>query len=94
MCKALRHFSISVFHRIFFYLPPASYNNALQIAAAILLPPFRPLATMAGTSVLKINSFASTTFTNPTGTPIMSAGRIFFATLLLVGIVGLKATSH
>ena len=23
-----------------------------------------------------------------------SAGRIFFATLLLVGIVGLKATSH
>ena len=28
------------------------------------------------------------------GAVIVSAGRIFFATLLLVGIVGLKATSH
>ena len=51
------------------------YNSALQIHAAILLPPFLPLATIYGVSFSeRINSLDWTTFTNPTGTPMMSSG--------------------
>ena len=49
------------------------------MAAATLLPPLRPMATMAGTpkasQVANSRSLLSTTFTNPTGTPMTSAGR-------------------
>lgn len=45
------------------------------MAAATVEPPLRPLATMAGTRRASSSSFASTTFTNPTGTPTTSAGR-------------------
>ena len=49
------------------------------MAAATLLPPLRPIATMAGTSCFsqteKSRSLLSTTFTKPTGTPMTSAGR-------------------
>ena len=49
------------------------------MAAATLLPPLRPIATMAGTpyfsQTAKSRSLLSTTFTNPTGTPMTSAGR-------------------
>ena len=37
-------------------------------------PPFLPLATIYGTSACMISSFDCTTFTKPTGTPIMSSG--------------------
>ena len=60
-------------------MPAAEYSRAFAIAAATLLPPFRPKATMAGmpnfSQVSQMSSFASTTFTKPTGTPITSAGR-------------------
>ena len=49
------------------------------MAAATLLPPLRPIATMAGTpcfsQTAKSRSLLSTTFTKPTGTPMTSAGR-------------------
>ena len=49
------------------------------MAAATLLPPFRPMAAMAGTpwasQAAKRISLLSTTLTNPTGTPITRAGR-------------------
>ena len=38
------------------------------MAAAILLPPFLPLATMQGSLLSIIISFEATTFTKPTGT--------------------------
>ena len=50
------------------------YNNAFRIAAATVLPPFLPFATIYGTFAAIIRSFASTTLTNPTGTPITRAG--------------------
>ena len=54
---------------------------ALQMAAATLLPPFRPWATMYGTPAAMIRSLLSTTLTNPTGAPITSAGRTFPAAI-------------
>ena len=51
------------------------------MAAATVEPPLRPLATMAGTRRASSSSFASTTFTNPTGTPTTSAGAIFPASM-------------
>ena len=45
--------------------------------AAILLPPFLPRATIYGTSAFMISSLDCTTLTNPTGTPMMSAGFSF-----------------
>lgn len=62
-----------------FYSIP--YNIPLQIAAAKLLPPFLPLATITGTLHLLIISFASTTFTKPTGTAIISTGFILFSSI-------------
>ena len=51
------------------------YNSALQMAAATLLPPFLPLATIYGVSSrVRISSLDWTTFTNPTGTPMTRAG--------------------
>ena len=51
------------------------YKSALQIQAAILLPPFRPLATIDGVSFRsRISSLDCTTFTNPTGTAMISSG--------------------
>ena len=47
---------------------------ALQMAAATLLPPLRPRATMWGTSEFTNSSLLSTTVTKPTGTPNTSAG--------------------
>ena len=47
----------------------------MQIAAATLLPPLRPRATMYGTSSRRMISLLSTTLTKPTGTPMISAGR-------------------
>ena len=45
------------------------------MAAAILLPPFLPRAMIYGAQSLSIiSSLLSTTFTKPTGTPIISAG--------------------
>ena len=44
------------------------------MAAATVLPPFLPFATIYGTSTVMIRSFACTTLTNPTGTPITRAG--------------------
>ena len=52
----------------------AIYKSALTIAAATLLPPFLPFATMYGTPLSIIISFDSQTCTNPTGTPITKAG--------------------
>ena len=46
------------------------------MAAATLLPPFLPLATIQGTPAERISSLASTTFTKPTGTPTTRRGRI------------------
>lgn len=43
------------------------------MAAATLLPPFRPLATIAGTSLSNNASFDSAAPTKPTGTPITAA---------------------
>ena len=45
------------------------------MAAATPLPPFLPLLTIQGTSVSMICSLAPTTFTKPTGTPMINAGR-------------------
>ena len=45
--------------------------------AAILLPPFRPRATIYGILVCIISSLDCTTLTKPTGTPMISAGFIF-----------------
>ena len=49
------------------------------MAAATLLPPFLPLLQIQGTpassQAAMIRSFAGTTFTNPTGTAMMSSGR-------------------
>ncbi len=57
------------------FTPGMPYSNALHTAAAMLLPPLRPRATIYGTDeTFRISSFASTTFTNPTGTPMMPAG--------------------
>ena len=67
--------------RLNFYIP---YNRALTIAAAMLEPPFLPLATIRGMSEVlsdflsfQISSFASTTFTKPTGTAMIPAGLRF-----------------
>lgn len=59
-----------------FSLHPLKYIRALQIVAAMLLPPFLPFAMMYGTSNSIIISFDSTTFTNPTGTPMIRSGLI------------------
>ena len=45
------------------------------MAAATLLPPFRPRLMMQGTPDRRISSLAGTTFTKPTGTPMISSGR-------------------
>ena len=47
---------------------------ALHIAAAMLLPPLLPLATIQGIVVLMMSSLDSTTLTNPTGTAMMAIG--------------------
>ena len=58
------------------YLIP--YNRALQMAAATLLPPFLPSATMYGVSFSeRISSFDWITLTKPTGAPMIRAGFIF-----------------
>lgn len=44
------------------------------MAAAILLPPFLPSATIHGPGVFIISFLDSTTLTNPTGTPMTSSG--------------------
>ena len=56
-------------------------GSALQMQAAILLPPLRPLATIYGTSACMISSFDCTTLTKPTGTPITSSGFNFFSSI-------------
>ena len=63
------------------YFPSLSiiYNSALQIQAAILLPPFLPLATIYGTPASIISSLDCTTLTKPTGTPMTNDGEIFFS---------------
>ncbi len=54
-------------------LPVATYSSALTIAAATLLPPLRPRATIQGTfSSSMMSSFDSVTFTKPTGTPMIA----------------------
>ena len=61
-------------YQVYEFLPVMLYNNALHMAAAMLLPPFRPRATIYGTCVLKMSSLDSTTLTNPTGTPMINSG--------------------
>lgn len=48
------------------------------MAAATLLPPLRPRATMYGARAFSMmRSLLISTFTKPTGTPMMSAGAGF-----------------
>ena len=60
-------------------IPAAVYSRQLQTAAAILLPPFLPMAAMQETFALsqaeKMRSLLSSTCTKPTGTATTSAGR-------------------
>ena len=54
------------------------YSSELQIHAAILLPPFLPLATIYGISLsVRISSLDCTTLTNPTGAAMISSGLSF-----------------
>ena len=75
----LQNIFFAIINFLHFYSIP--YNIPLQIAAAKLLPPFLPLATITGTLHLLIISFASTTFTKPTGTAIISTGFILFSSI-------------
>ena len=61
------------------------------MAAAILLPPFLPLATIQGSLLSIIISFEATTFTKPTGTPITPSGFTFpslISSVILINAVG------
>lgn len=55
----------------------AEYIRALHMAAAMLLPPLRPMAAIIGMSKVLMSSFDSTTLTKPTGTAIMPTGLSF-----------------
>ena len=55
----------------------AIYKSALQMVAAMLLPPLRPMATICSPSMEQSSSLLSTTLTKPTGAPMMRVGENF-----------------